>query len=433
MKKNLLIIFISFFSFNSVFAQDTFKAMFYNLLNFPLQTVPANRIDHLKVILSDAQPDLFMVCELNNESGANSILSMIQLEINENYEMATFEFNTSDDDFGNQNDLQNLIFYDASKFSLESEHIVPTVFRDFNHYRLKLKTEDQDITPIFIEVIVGHLKSSDGPENQIIRLEMAEDLTDYLSALPEDSHILFGGDLNVYRSSEYAFQELIDPTNHITFTDPANSIGPWHNNLDFLHVFTQSTRTASGMGGATGGFDDRFDFILTSESMEVSTENTSPDLFFVDGSYEVFGNNSNLDCFNKAITSIDCEEDDNPDTPDYSETIREELFNFSDHLPVILQIESNQLFLSNPEYETSNYYEIIGTNIISNTLNLHTNNQLLTTKKLNIFNTLGLLIMTIAVDNTETHLVDVSHLSNGLYYITTPNFQVEPLKFVKVN
>ena len=74
-------------------------------------------------------------------------------------------------------------------------------------------------------------------------------------------------------------------------------------------------------------------------------------------------------------------------------------------------------------------YEIIGTNIISNTLNLHTNNQLLTTKKLNIFNTLGQLIMTIAVDNTETHLVDVSYLSNGLYYITTPNFQVEPLKF----
>jgi len=146
-----------------------------------------------------------------------------------------------------------------------------------------------------------------------------------------------------------------------------------------------------------------------------------------------FGNNSNLNCFNKAINSIDCEEDDDPDTPGYSETIREELFNFSDHLPVVLQIESNQLFLSNPEYETSNYYEIIGTNIISNTLNLHTNNQLLTTKKLNIFNTLGQLIITIAVDNTETHLVDVSHLSNGLYYITTPNFQVEPLKFVKVN
>jgi len=264
-------------------------------------------------------------------------------------------------------------------------------------------------------------------------LEMVEDLTNYLSTLPLDSHILFGGDLNVYRSSENAFQELIDPTNHITFTDPAKSIGSWHNNSDFIHVFTQSTRTTSGMGGATGGFDDRFDFILTSESMEVSAENPSPDLFYIEESYEVFGNNSNPDCYNRAINSIDCGEDDDSETPDYSPTIREELFNFSDHLPVILQIESNQLFLSNPEYETLNYYDIIGTNIISNTLTLRINNQLLTNKKLNIFNTLGQLIMTIPLDNTETHFVDVSHLSNGLYYIISPNFQVEPLKFVKVN
>lgn len=433
MKKNLLIFLLSFFSFNVVSAQDTFKAMFYNLLNFPSQNTPANRIDRLEAILSETQPELFMVCELNNESGANSILNMIQLEVNENYEMATFEFNTSDDDFGNQNDLQNLMFYDASKFSLVSEHIVPTVYRDFNHYKLKLKTENQNVSPIFIEVIVGHLKSSSSTENQIIRLEMVEDLTNYLSTLPLDSHILFGGDLNVYRSSENAFQELIDPTNHITFTDPAKSIGPWHNNSDFIHVFTQSTRTTSGMGGATGGFDDRFDFILTSESMEVSAENPSPDLFYIEESYEVFGNNSNPDCYNRAINSIDCGEDDDSETPDYSPTIREELFNFSDHLPVILQIESNQLFLSNPEYETLNYYDIIGTNIISNTLTLRINNQLLTNKKLNIFNTLGQLIMTIPLDNTETHFVDVSHLSNGLYYIISPNFQVEPLKFVKVN
>ena len=58
MKKNVLVFFISLISFNSVFAQDTFKAMFYNLLNFPLQTIPANRIDHLEVILAEAQPDL---------------------------------------------------------------------------------------------------------------------------------------------------------------------------------------------------------------------------------------------------------------------------------------------------------------------------------------------------------------------------------------
>lgn len=433
MKKNLFILLISFLSINAVSAQDTFKAMFYNLLNFPLQDIPANRINHLKEILLEAQPDIFMVCELNNQTGANSIINMIQADVNQNYDMATFEYNTSDDDFGNQNDLQNLVFFDSTKFSLESEHIVTTVYRDFNHYKLKLNTEDQDINPLFIDVIVCHLKSSSSSENQVIRLEMVQDLTTYLATLPEDSHVLLGGDLNVYRSTENAFEELIDNSNHITFIDPANRIGSWHNNSSYIDVFTQSTRTTTGMGGATGGFDDRFDFILTSESMETSTANPNPDLFFVDGSYEVLGNNSNVDCYNQSIISTDCEDDGDPNTPDYSYALREELFNFSDHLPVILQIEANQLFLSIPEYETSNYYEIIGTNIISNTLNLHTNNQLLTTKKLNIFNTLGQRVMSINVDNSETHLVDVSHLSNGLYYITTPNLYVEPLKFVKVN
>ncbi|MFD2824596.1 T9SS type A sorting domain-containing protein [Lacinutrix iliipiscaria] len=433
MKKHLAILFISILSLNSVSAQDTFKAMFYNLLNFPLQTIPENRIDYLREILIEAQPDIFMVCELNNETGANSIITMIQSDVNSNYESAVFMLNTSDDDFGDQNDLQNLLFFDSSKFSLENQNAITTVYRDFNHYTLKLNTVDQDINPLFLEVIVGHLKSSDGSENQAIRLEMVQDLTSYLNTLPEDSHVLLGGDLNLYRSSEDAFQELINTTNVITFVDPANKIGSWHNNTNFIEVFTQSTRTTTGMGGATGGFDDRFDFILTSESMEMSSENPNPDLYFVDGSYEVFGNNSNSNCYNQAITSTDCGEDGDVSTPDYSEDIRNELFNFSDHLPVILQIEANQLFLSVPEYTTANYYEIIGTNIISNTLNLQTNNQLLTTKKLNIFNTLGQLVMTLAIDNAETHYIDVSHLSSGLYYITTPNLHVEPLKFVKVN
>ena len=51
--------------------------------------------------------------------------------------MANFELNTSDDANGNQNDLQNLLFFDSSKFNLESQTIIPTVYRDFNHYKLK--------------------------------------------------------------------------------------------------------------------------------------------------------------------------------------------------------------------------------------------------------------------------------------------------------
>nr|WP_252730405.1 T9SS type A sorting domain-containing protein [Lacinutrix sp. C3R15] len=157
------------------------------------------------------------------------------------------------------------------------------------------------------------------------------------------------------------------------------------------------------------------------------------DVFFVENSYQVFGNNANVNCYNQEINSANCAEDSNPNTTDYSLEIRESLYNFSDHLPVTLQIQTNQQFLSIPEYITSNYYEIIGTNIISNTLNLQTNNQEINNKKLNIFNTLGQLVKTIRLNNTKTHYIDVSNLTNGIYYIVTPNFNKEPLKFVKVN
>ena len=40
----------------------------------PLVYIPASRIQDLGVILNDYRPDLFMICELNNEQGADDIL-----------------------------------------------------------------------------------------------------------------------------------------------------------------------------------------------------------------------------------------------------------------------------------------------------------------------------------------------------------------------
>jgi hypothetical protein len=79
------------------------------------------------------------------------------------------------------------------------------------------------------------------------------------------------------------------------------------------------------------------------------------------------------------------------------------------------------------------YYEKIGRNIISNTLNLRTNNPSFTNKKPNIFNHLGLFVKTIPLNNSEIRRINVSNLYKGLYYRTIPNLNVEPLKFVKVN
>ncbi|RAJ11855.1 T9SS type A sorting domain-containing protein [Olleya aquimaris] len=421
MKKTVLYLVI-LLNFSGVLAQDTFKTMFYNLLNFPLQE-PANaRLNELEIILTDYQPDLFMVCELNNSSGANTILSMMQQSINTNYQMANFVSNTSDDNIGDQNDLQNLIYYDSSKFTLESQTEIGTLFRDFNHYVLKLNTVNQTSNPIILNVIVCHLKASSGSDNEQLRLQMAQDLTSYLNGFSSSEYFLLAGDFNVYSNSEPAFQEFIDTNNNITFVDPANRIGNWHNNVSFVDVFTQSTRTTTSLGGSSGGFDDRFDFIMTSTSLDNNTE-----LKFVPNSYQVFGNNNNSNCWNSAINSTDCS------GALFSQTIRESLHNFSDHLPVTLTIETNQSFLSTPEVTfIQPTFEIVGTNMVSTTIDIKINKQPTFATNINIYNTLGQMVTSIPI-NDKTITVDISYLSEGIYYISLPNVNVQPLKFVKVH
>ena len=73
--------------------------MFYNLLNYPLEDAVPNREDDLEFILSDYQPDLFLVCELNNIIGANNVLNITRSSISTNYEMASYVSNTSDDNY----------------------------------------------------------------------------------------------------------------------------------------------------------------------------------------------------------------------------------------------------------------------------------------------------------------------------------------------
>ena len=388
--------------------------MFYNVLNYPIQE-PANRIQYLQTILDDYRPDIFMICELNNEEGADNILNIMK-EINDDYERADFELNSSDNSIGNSNNFQNLIFFNSSKFTLEEQFIIPSIYRDFNHYRLKSTTNTEEIDSVFIEVLVGHLKASSGETNEQLRLTMVNDLLDYVNTMPSDSNIVFGGDLNVYTFNEPAFQELLDTSNNIVFADPANRLGNWHNNSSFIDMFTQSTRTQSGLGGASGGFDDRFDFVLTSSNML-----TNSDIYYVDNSYEVYGNNANFNCYNQSINSSNCDGDD------YNQIIRNALYNMSDHLPVTLELQLNET-LNNKDVSDDIGFQIMGPNLISEQLNVKiTTNQ---AQFLVIYNTLGQVVTTLKIDQLGVVIIDVSKLSSGIYYLTSKTNLSSILKFI---
>jgi exonuclease III len=424
MKKNILGFFtISLLTILNVSAQETFKVMFYNLLNYPLETAVANREDDLEFILSDYQPDLFLVCELNNITGATNVLNITRTTINTNFEMATYVSNTSDDTAGDQNDLQNLLYYDSTKFILEEEIIVPTTLRDFNVYKLKLNTTDQDTNPIEFYVVVCHLKASSGTVNAQRRFEMVQELDAYLNTLPSTTNVMLAGDLNIYTASESAFQELLDDTNNITFADPANRVGSWNNNINFVDVFTQSTRTQNGLGGSTGGFDDRFDFILTSENM-ISTA----DISYVADSYQVYGNNGLSACYNSRINSSNC----GNASSEFSFEVRDALHNFSDHLPVTVSLETDATLLSLTDVQNVVTFNLEQT-LISHTLVINLNSFQLKNMNLDIYNAMGQHIKKVHLTSEAKQRFNISDLSNGLYYIGSQNKNIKPLKFIVSN
>ena len=424
MKKEILGFFIiSVLAIAKISAQETFKVMFYNLLNYPIEDAVSNREDDLEFILSDYQPDLFLVCELNNATGANNILNITRNAISSDFEMATYVSNTSDDASGDQNDLQNLLYYDSSKFILEEEIIVPTNLRDFNVYKIQLNTVDQATNPIEVYIIVCHLKASSGPVNAQRRFEMVLELDTYLNTLPVNTNVLLGGDLNIYTASESAFQQLLQDTNNITLADPVDRIGSWNNNPNFVDVFTQSTRTQNGLGGASGGFDDRFDFILTSENM-LSTSNIT----YIPDSYQVYGNNGLAACYNKAINSSDCAVPDSQ----FSFEIRDALHNFSDHLPVTLSLETNATLLNIEDALVMNEFSL--EKIINrSTITLNINSQNLFNKAFTIYNVTGKKIKTFKTNSDFKQNFDISELQSGMYFLNVENANTKSLKFIVQN
>ena len=421
MKKKISVFFATvLLVYSNVSAQETFKVMFYNLLNYPLEDAVPGREQDLAYILADYQPDLFLVCELNNITGANSVLNITRSAINPNFEMATYVSNTSDDNFGDQNDLQNLLYYNSSKFSIQEEIIVPTDLRDFNVYKIRLNTVDQDTNPVDVYVIVCHLKASSGTLNAQRRFEMVAELDVFLETLPADANVLLGGDLNLYTATEPAFQELLDSSDAITFADPPDRIGSWSNNVNYVDVFTQSTRTQTGLGGTTGGFDDRFDFILTSENMLSSATIT-----YVPNSYKVYGNNGLTSCYNSAINSSNCGNIDSV----FSFEIRDALHNFSDHLPVTLSLQAD-VTLSNNDYLETFQKIALERTLINSNLTIYINSFEYLNQPLFIYNQLGQLVKIFQTNSNQKQTFNTNNLGNGIYFIKLNESNTKPLKFI---
>jgi len=386
--------------------------MNYNLLKFNETT---DRKYDLKYILDLYKPDIFTVCELESEAASNVILNecLNHDDIN-SYSAATFHLNES----GYYDDLNQMLYYNHRKLALESQTYLETSVRDINRYTLKLLTDNADDSPVYIEVYVAHFKSSTGDDNEEVREEMASVFTGDLENIPAGHYVIFAGDLNLYDSDEPAYVELLDETNAVVMVDPIDTPGYWHGNADFSSIHTQSTHEYGDDLFVGGGVDDRFDFILISENIKSEADEV---LTYVNDSYKAYGNNGT--CFDKAITSADC------DGGIYDTELRSHLYNMSDHLPVVMELESNRE-LSAEEEKLNNYYVLTGGNPVHHFFKIDGYGNF--PVALDIYDVLGHQMQ--HINNYNKTFIDVSYLKQGVYYINVSckNYS-QLIKFVKTN
>ena len=411
MRHTFIFLSLLFFSI-SCFAQNTIKTMFYNVLEFP--ELNPNRITLLQDILQDYSPDIFMVCELQSQEGADVILNVgLNSNGNSNYSAAPYFENQS-----GGGDLQQALFYRNDMFVLENTEIINTPVRDINKYTLLLNTESQDTNPIRIYAYVTHLKSSQGSANQQLRLSMVEAFVNDTQQLEDDAFVLFAGDFNIYTSTEPAYLEILDQTNSVAMEDPIDTPGAWNNNEDFREVHTQSTRTSSSGfgGGAGGGLDDRFDFIMVSQNMM-----TNPNLQYKTDSYKAYGNNGN--CYNNNINDINC-------GGVYNQIIRDALYNMSDHLPVVMELETDQeiVILDIPQQQLAQPFSLKRT-LVSDVLTIYAPQWDTQNDTFGVYNSLGQEILDFKINATTT-AINIAQLAKGVYYITNKSSN-QTLKFLK--
>ena len=281
----------------------------YNALNF--SSSATDRQADFQTVFADLDADVVVLQEITSAGGADLLFNAINAG-NQSYASA---------EFINGNDTDHILFYDTSKVDLISQEYIPTQLREIGEYTLSVDGEE-------FNVYSTHLRAGQGATNEQLRLDEATILREHLETLPSDMEFIVAGDLNVRGASEASYQKLVgsESNNDGRLEDllPASLIGEWHENPAFAGIHSQSPRTESFGGGATGGLDDRFDFIFGNFGL-----NDGFGVEYVTDSYFVHGNDGQH--FNTSILD--------GSNSSASPAVIQALHDASDHLPVVADFQ----------------------------------------------------------------------------------------------
>ena len=313
---------------------DTITVMQYNLLQygnynsgfsdcFESNNNTLLKDASIRTILNYVQPDILTV----NEFGATQ--ELLTSFLNNNLNIGGIDYWQSDNiiNYAGSN-IINHIFYDSRKFGLKKHIALQTNPRDTDVYELFLKTPGLDVgDTIKLVCIVAHPKA--GQSYQANRRALMQQAMDYVNQYYSTENVLIMGDFNMYGASESGYQLLTQTYSNqeVRFIDPVavmGGVGEWNNNSQFAQFHTQSTRSYSEECFSGGGLDDRFDFILMSDEIDLGNNN----LDYVQNSYKAIGNDGNH--FNMSI-----DQGGNTSVPG---DVLNALFDGSDHLPITMKI-----------------------------------------------------------------------------------------------
>jgi len=321
-------------------------------------------------------------------------------------------------------DIVNMLYFNTKKLGLHSHYIAQSYIRDIDVYKLYLLSDGilaGDTT--FIICVVAHLKSSSGAENEEKRRIMADNTMNWLDNFDDNNNFMMMGDFNVYSPTEPAYQAFLNYENaSLRFNDPVDQYGNWHNNSYYSAYHTQSTHTSSNGCASTGGMDDRFDFILISNSIKDGTK----DVHYIENSYWAVGQDGQH--FNQGLNA-------SPENTSVPSDVLDALYHNSDHLPVVLKLYTDET-LGMDEFKTDLFSQISMTNPAKNQLNLTMQVKTQGDALLEVYNVYGHLLMTrnLYLHVGENHISEsIVSLQSGLYIVRITDHQLNKLslKLVK--
>lgn len=432
MKKSLLFLFFIVISV-SMFAQmiDTVTVMTYNLTFYRETTSfctnsnnsPTTKDNAMEDIIDYVLPDILVV----NEMGGSNSINPARLQLNALNQNGRSYYKSARRS-GSGQSLTNMLYYNEDKFVLESQAEVSKDLNNMDIVRVidlyTLRYIDSNLSihkdTTRLRVIAAHLKAGNSTSNEDERAEATEAVMAYLDSNDLDGNFLFAGDLNLYKSTEPAYQDLIDYVDtNLRFYDPINTPGTWSNRSVYAKLHTQSTKKSGTGCFATGGMDDRFDFILASNEIM----NNVDKIEYITDTYQALGQDGNR--FNESI--------DSPTNTSVDSIVVVALKNMSDHLPVVMDLKITlPLATSVASFKKPPRLKYV--NPASETLRINLSQTPSKVKRVELLNTAGQLLREINVDTRGWVEENIGNLPKGTYLIrvTYDTYQQSIEKLIKI-